>query len=159
MMIEADVSAGEDGEPIMAHPPDTQSDLSLILFLETVLEAVEAGGARKGIKLDFKSLDILQPSLETLKRLEVRLTFPVWLNADILRGPGGRPPVEAAVFLELCTTYFPTVTLSTGFTTGSGLGQYSGQMMEELHTTLREVDIVLLPWRLLKLPKVCLYHC
>ena len=143
-MIEADVSAGEDGEPIMAHPPDTQSDLSLILFLETVLEAVEAGGARKGIKLDFKSLDILQPSLETLKRLEVRLTFPVWLNADILTGPGGRPPVEAAVFLQLCTTYFPTVTLSTGFTTGSGLGQYSGQMMEELYTTLREVNIVLL---------------
>ena len=38
MMIEADVSAGEDGEPIMAHPPDTQSDLSLVLFLETVLQ-------------------------------------------------------------------------------------------------------------------------
>merc|ERR1712062_141977 len=50
MMIEADVSAGEDGQPIMAHPPDTQSDLSLDLFLETVLLATE-GGAKKGIKL------------------------------------------------------------------------------------------------------------
>merc|ERR1719219_1111620 len=83
MMIEADVSAGEEGEPIMAHPPDTQSDLSLELFLETVLLATE-GGAKKGIKLDFKSLDILQPSLETLQRLQSRLEFPVWLNADIL---------------------------------------------------------------------------
>ena len=113
MMIEADVSAGEAGQPIMAHPPDTQSDLSLDLFLETVLTATE-GGARKGIKLDFKSLDILQPSLETLKRLEARLEFPVWLNADILRGPGGGEPVSAEIFLQLCSRYLPSATLSTG---------------------------------------------
>ena len=113
MMIEADVSAGEAGQPIMAHPPDTQSDLSLDLFLETVLTATE-GGARKGIKLDFKSLDILQPSLEALKRLEARLEFPVWLNADILRGPGGGEPVSAEVFLQLCSRYLPSATLSTG---------------------------------------------
>ena len=113
MMIEADVSAGLGGEPIMAHPPDTESDLSLELFLETVLLATE-GGAKKGIKLDFKSLDILQPSLETLQRLQSRLVFPVWLNADILRGPGGKDPVSAEIFLQLCTRYLPSATLSTG---------------------------------------------
>ena len=135
MMIEADVSAGEDGQPIMAHPPDTQSDLSLDLFLETVLQATE-GGAKKGIKLDFKSLDILQPSLETLQRLEARLVFPVWLNADILRGPGGKDPVSAEIFLQLCSRYLPSATLSTGFTTGSGEGEYSEEMMEELYQTM-----------------------
>ena len=37
MMIEADVSMGPGGEPIMAHPPATQSDLSLQQFLDTVI--------------------------------------------------------------------------------------------------------------------------
>ena len=140
MMIEADVSAGDDGQPIMAHPPDTQSDLSLTLFLETVIQATESG-TKKGVKLDFKSLDILQPSLETLRQFQSRLMFPVWLNADILPGPSGGPPVEAAVFLRLCTSQFPSATLSTGFTTGSGLGQYSTQMLEELHFTLIEAGV------------------
>jgi len=144
MMIEADVSGGEDGQPIMAHPPETQSDLSLQLFLDTVLQATELG-ARKGIKLDFKSVDVLQPSLETLKRLEGRLQFPVWLNADILTGPGGGAPVDSGVFLELCTEYFPSASLSTGFTTGSDLGQYTSSMMEQLYLTLDQA-IFSYPW-------------
>ena len=37
MMIEADVSMGPGGEPIMAHPPATQSDLTLQQFLDTVI--------------------------------------------------------------------------------------------------------------------------
>ena len=37
MMIEADVSIGPDGQPIMAHPPVTISDLSLQQFLDLVI--------------------------------------------------------------------------------------------------------------------------
>ena len=37
MMIEADVSIGPNGEPIMAHPPATTSDLSLQQFLDIVI--------------------------------------------------------------------------------------------------------------------------
>ena len=37
MMIEADVSIGPDGQPIMAHPPAIVSDLSLQQFLDIVI--------------------------------------------------------------------------------------------------------------------------
>ena len=53
MMIEADVSIGRGGEPVMAHPPDTDSDLSLKQFLDIVIQETERG-TRKGVKLDFK---------------------------------------------------------------------------------------------------------
>lgn len=50
LMIEADiVMRGRDPkEPIMAHPPDTDSDITLREWLERVKEY------GKGIKLDFK---------------------------------------------------------------------------------------------------------
>lgn len=73
MMIEADVSMGTlttDNDssiiPIMAHPPHKTSDLSLEQFLTTILES----GKRKGIKLDFKDIDIVEPALVMLKRQE-----------------------------------------------------------------------------------------
>lgn len=68
-MIEADVSmgtiAGGDGNimPIMAHPPVNTSDLSLEEFLDTILSS----GTSKGIKLDFKDLEALEPSLMAIK--------------------------------------------------------------------------------------------
>ena len=106
MMIEADVSIGPGGEPIMAHPPAIDSDLSLQQFLDIVIAETEAG-ARKGIKLDFKAIEIVEPSLKMVKLVESKLNFPVWLNADIIVGPGGGPPVDAEKFLSLCTQYIP----------------------------------------------------
>ena len=64
-------------------------------------------GARKGIKLDFKAIEIVQPSLEIVKQVESKLNFPVWFNADIIVGPGGGDPVDADRFLELSAQYFP----------------------------------------------------
>jgi len=69
MMIEADVSMGTivggDGSilPIMAHPPSITSDLSLEEFIDTILNS----GTPKGMKLDFKDIDSLEPSLVTIK--------------------------------------------------------------------------------------------
>lgn len=42
-----------------------------------------------GIKLDFKSLKAVGPSLDLLQRLtdEGKVRRPVWINADIVRGP------------------------------------------------------------------------
>lgn len=49
-MIEADVllRGSGDGEPIMAHPPATESDINLQDWLTAV------SNSNKGIKLDFK---------------------------------------------------------------------------------------------------------
>jgi hypothetical protein len=69
MMIEADVSLGtikgKEGEliPIMAHPPSKQSDLSLEEFLDTILDYQRP----KGIKLDFKNIEVVESSLKIVK--------------------------------------------------------------------------------------------
>jgi hypothetical protein len=82
MMLEADVVLGTleggSGEeiPVMAHPPDNVSDLSLENFLTEVMSATQKGH-RCGIKLDFKTVEVLQPSLSQLKAYEkqVRTQF------------------------------------------------------------------------------------
>uniref|UniRef100_A0A146LBW6 Protein FAM151B n=2 Tax=Lygus hesperus TaxID=30085 RepID=A0A146LBW6_LYGHE len=122
-MIEADIVMGTitganktKRIPIMAHPPATTSDLSLEQFLKTVLEAP------KGIKLDFKSSEAFEASMDILTNFFNDMTdetFPVWLNADILPGPGARdnPGVNATLFLTACATKFPFATVSVGWTT------------------------------------------
>merc|ERR1711934_710942 len=148
MMIEADVSLGPGNTPIMAHPPANTSDLSLQQFLETVLESTE-GGAKKGIKLDFKLLGVVEPSLSMLEGLRDRLAIPLWLNADILQGPGGGVPVEGNDFLNVCKRIFPGATLSVGWTTGPE-GQYSKDDFDKMRNLLLQHNVtspVTLPLR------------
>ena len=57
--------------PIMAHPPDTTSDISL----DTWLSTVAARRPEKGIKLDFKSLEVLEPSLVLLKKYSSKVSI------------------------------------------------------------------------------------
>jgi hypothetical protein len=75
MMLEADVVLGTlkggsgDLIPVMAHPPDNTSDLSLDGFLTEVVTYTQTGH-RCGIKLDFKTVEVLAPSLTILQRHE-----------------------------------------------------------------------------------------
>ena len=172
MMMEADISLGFDLEgsltemvPIMAHPPLIFSDLSLNRFLETIitvstkvwrvqkqfLQAMhflslqtleENPQLRKGIKLDFKRTDILETSLEKVQSLLDRINFPLWINADIINGPGllkFNKKVNPNVFLDLVKTLVPEATISPGFTTSAlanppmyEQGQID-EMVEQLH--------------------------
>lgn len=121
MMLEADVLLRPaDGIPIMAHPPDTDSDLSLQQFLKETI------GTNKGIKLDFKSTAAIEPSLKILLDItsEREVRNPVWFNADVLAGPCQRETecsdaaIDPEVFLFLCAKYYPSAVLSVGWTTG-----------------------------------------
>lgn len=121
MMLEADVLLRPaDGIPIMAHPPDTDSDLSLQQFLKGTI------GTNKGIKLDFKSTAAIEPSLKILLDItsEREVRNPVWFNADVLAGPCQRETecsdatIDPEVFLSLCAKYYPSAVLSVGWTTG-----------------------------------------
>ncbi|NXJ86342.1 F151B protein, partial [Trogon melanurus] len=95
--------------PVMAHPPETDSDITLEEWLKAIMDT------DKGIKLDFKSLEAVRPSLELLECVKRRLKRPVWINADILPGPNGsNAVVDAKVFLDTVTSFFPNVTLSLG---------------------------------------------
>ncbi|XP_069080586.1 protein FAM151B [Pleurodeles waltl] len=116
-MIEADVLLRGQGsgseEPIMAHPPQTDSDITLLEWLNEVLQT------SKGIKLDFKSLEAVKPSMILLQQRKMSLKRPLWINADILPGPCGSPQaVDAECFLNTVISFFPDVTLSLGWTTG-----------------------------------------
>ncbi|XP_039552284.1 protein FAM151B isoform X3 [Passer montanus] len=128
-MVEVDVVLrGGDGEPILAHPPDTDSDITLQEWL------AQMGSTSKGIKLDFKSLAAVGPSLELLGQAGQGLDAPVWLNGDILPGPrGGCAPLDARAFLGAVTSSCPEATLSLGWTTGCHRGQgYEWPLVQEM---------------------------
>ncbi|XP_074851496.1 protein FAM151B isoform X2 [Carettochelys insculpta] len=134
-MVEADILlSGEEegnGEPIMAHPPETNSDNTLREWLDEIVNT------EKGIKLDFKSLAAVQPAMLLLEGIKLHLRRPVWINADILPGPNGsNAVVDAKGFLDTVTSFFPDVTLSLGWTTGWQPQQcnkgYSWAMVKEM---------------------------
>jgi len=97
-MLEADVMHQPRGAavlPVMAHPPKVPPDaMPFSVWLDRALAHNRSGSGRsKGIKLDFKSPSVVSPCLEALvaRREEEnlkRFSFPVWLNADVLTGPG-----------------------------------------------------------------------
>ncbi|XP_003479523.2 protein FAM151B [Cavia porcellus] len=116
-MVEADVLLSSTGtecsQPVMAHPPDTHSDNTLQAWLAALVPS------SKGIKLDFKSLAAVEPAMTLLDTVRGGLRRPVWINADILPGPGGSSNVvDAKAFIDSVTSVFPAVTLSLGWTTG-----------------------------------------
>ncbi|NXI12699.1 F151B protein, partial [Irena cyanogastra] len=128
--------------PILAHPPDTDSDITLQQWLAQVCST------NKGIKLDFKSLAAVGPSLELLGQVGQPLDRPVWLNGDILPGPGGScAPLDARAFLGAVTSSCPTATLSLGWTTGCHHGQvpclfpgYQWPMVQEMWRLCRALS-------------------
>lgn len=125
MMLEADVVIGKlntsnsaginQTMPIMAHPPHTESDLSLQEFLKTVIDKKKV---TKGIKLDFKTIEAFNASKPILDTLRNDMKFPVFINADILPGPlnANTTPVDAKQFVSQAKMV-PNCTLSLGWTT------------------------------------------
>ncbi|XP_060821750.1 protein FAM151B isoform X1 [Bombus pascuorum] len=149
MMLEADVTLGilngtssnNTQIPIMAHPPATESNLTLEDFLNTVIRQ----NVTKGIKLDFKSIDAFNASKPILEKVRNNIKFPVFLNADILSGPvnATTKEVEAETFVKQAKT-FPEYTLSVGWTTRYGTkdnvteGQYTEQQIQSMINILKE---------------------
>ncbi|XP_047019726.1 protein FAM151B isoform X1 [Helicoverpa armigera] len=147
-MLEADIVlgtvVGKDGPPlpIMAHPPATTSDLTLAEFLETVAQhnlKETNPGSKKGVKLDFKSIEAFEQSQDLIGRHQ---TLPIWLNADILPGPvdATTKPVDPAKFLKLGSKHVCAV-LSVGWTTNYGGNITEGEYTsEQIGTMLRMIN-------------------
>ncbi|XP_073347498.1 protein FAM151A [Pagrus major] len=148
MILEADVTLEGYGTanvkpiPIMAHPPDVYSDNTLDQWLDAVL------ASRKGIKLDFKSLESVNQSLVLLseKNSSRGINRPVWLNADIILGPNVPdflPPINGTRFLQLVQESFPDVTLSLGWKVAYLppilIQTYTRQMVEEMYDMIKDV--------------------
>ncbi|XP_059840598.1 protein FAM151A isoform X1 [Hypanus sabinus] len=146
MVLEADVNIegfntqNETGIPIMAHPPDVYSDNTLNEWLDAVFKS------KKGMKLDFKSIEAVDPSLDILlkKSKEIGINRPIWLNADILIGPnvpGFIKPVNPSRFLSLIQQKLPNVTLSPGWMTFYlpliATQPYTRRMVEEMYNLVK----------------------
>ncbi|XP_029474719.1 protein FAM151A [Rhinatrema bivittatum] len=119
MVLEADVTVeglytpNETQTPIMAHFPDVYSDNKFQEWLDAVLMST------KGVKLDFKTIKAVGPSLDILVKKSSQISRPVWINADILNGPNINIniAVNATQFLDLVQRKFPNVTISPGWVT------------------------------------------
>ncbi|XP_068227081.1 protein FAM151B [Palaemon carinicauda] len=155
MMLEADILPGrlegadpsEPTIPIMAHPPATESDISFEMWIDEVIKA-NKDGQKKGAKLDFKDISVVEECLKVLENRADQITFPLWLNADILKGPvsSTREPVDADKFLSLCVETFPLATLSVGWTTTytsatDEKALYTKEMAEEMATALESKNV------------------
>lgn len=142
MILEADVILDGSGTPIMAHPPENTSDNTLDQWLDAVLSS------QKGIKLDFKSLDSAELSLDILSRKNAsdRINKPLWLNADIVLGPNVPnflPAINATRFLQLTQEKFWDSTLSPGWKAAYIppllVGTYTRKMVEEMYNAIKDV--------------------
>ncbi|KAJ1170334.1 hypothetical protein NDU88_002212 [Pleurodeles waltl] len=147
MVLEADVNieglhtVNETNIPVMAHPPDVYSDNTLDEWLGAVL------GSKKGIKLDFKSIKAVAPSLDILNKtsLKMKINRPVWLNADILKGPNVNLniAINATEFLRLVKEKYPKVTISPGWMTlyvpQLPNNSYTLEMIKEMYDLIKDL--------------------
>mmetsp|Transcript_15339 Transcript_15339/g.20146 ORF Transcript_15339/g.20146 Transcript_15339/m.20146 type:complete len:284 (-) Transcript_15339:389-1240(-) len=127
--VEADVLIGNvfdsstngkhvlENVPIMAHPPSRESDLSFDEFFKTCCNE-----GKFHIKLDFKEFRAAEKCLPTVAKALPKLLAEnrmVYLNADILPGPGVSPEkynhIDADKFLSLCASVCPDAALSLGW--------------------------------------------
>ncbi|CAH2311216.1 FAM151A [Pelobates cultripes] len=103
---------------------------------------------RTGIKLDFKSIEAVSPSLNILnaKASKGQIRQPIWLNADIVIGPNVNHniAVNASQFLGLIQTKFPDVTISPGWVTLYlppilSNRTYSWEMIQEMYNLVKSL--------------------
>ncbi|XP_057669925.1 protein FAM151B [Diorhabda carinulata] len=148
MMIEADVVYGyltdsPNKMAVMAHSIDDTSDLSLNMFLQEIDDFNDKSdiliGKGKGLKLDFKSLDAVEASLDSILKYN-KGKYPFWLNADILPGPNYDKnefikvnPVDAEGFLSAVKKFQYSI-LSLGWTTklSNANQNYSQKYIKEM---------------------------
>ncbi|KAF2882075.1 hypothetical protein ILUMI_24078 [Ignelater luminosus] len=155
MMLEADIVLGrlngsshDSDIPIMAHPPQNISDLSLKDFLQKVQDfnMDNNNTAKKGVKLDFKSIEVFEVSVDFILDLYPKMNYPVWLNADILPGPFNSTdlPVNATRFISAAKP-FVNSTLSLGWKTVYGNdtkgATYTENHIDEMLDVIKENNV------------------
>lgn len=172
--IEADIIYSSiKTKPVMGHPPSVDGDLTLASFLHQ-LHNIKFQNQPYSIhsndntcpilKLDFKSMDSLKSSLsdvkEYLSQLPSCLHQRVFINADILKGPGEdmndkvaqeklQPKFDASEFLNIVSKELPKTTLSIGWT--SSLTDihavYTNQMVNDMIECAKPYKDVTFPIR------------
>ena len=100
--------------PIMSHPPQYTSELSAKRFLTSTTcnpAFPNHPKLRKHLKLDFKDLESVKPTLKILQEINADPAGKtIFLNADLIAGPG-RTSEDVVVipeeFLSICLDFIP----------------------------------------------------
>jgi hypothetical protein len=147
--IEADVCWNSvSATPVMRHSSYSSRSLAQeFTFLDFVRTFITCNFKVLGLKLDFKSGASILPCMEVLRDCQFHL--PLWLNADICKGPGGlEPSVSPKDVFQIIHMDFPRsldITLSIGWTTFFPIfstSKYSAAHVAELR---REIDAHYIP--------------
>jgi len=91
----------------------------------------------KGVKLDFKQVEAIEPTLKFLRDKQVasKLDGHLWLNADVFAGPGNlMSPFDAKKFVKLCAEGCPeaVLSLSWGSSVISTTRLYTREMVDSM---------------------------
>jgi hypothetical protein len=133
MMLEGDVYQNTNGEVIMAHPPITESDLTFEEWFDHILKT------KKGAKLDFKSLEAVEPCLQYMKTF-TNLDIPIFLNQDVVDGPYNIDPIPDPLdFIAKCNSYFPNAILSLGFSIERPIPGKKEEFTEDMYKKMLEI--------------------
>jgi len=120
-------------------PPVSNYDLTLEKWLEIATDCTSSS-CPKGLKLDYKSIEAVENGMEIVAKFASKYKFPVWVNADVVRGPNSQlsRPVDPERFLEAVNRNYPFVTLSPGWKTAynpaSDSNYYTDEMMEVMYS-------------------------
>jgi hypothetical protein len=154
-LIEADVVHGfmvndelrQNIMPVMAHPPNDTSDVSLASFLrqiETFNDGV-TNEQQKGVRLDFKSTAVFQNALETLRLWNE--DYKLFINADLFSGPVNNTatlPVDPNVYFTESKKFTKAI-LSPGWTTRwftePNDGSYTREQIDTMIDSIRSHDV------------------
>jgi len=108
-LLESNLSTEKVGRiPIMAHPPELESDLTMQDFLMKASNPKDSNKKiLKHIKLDFKEMDAVEPTIAAIDKQGIRFdtNASIYLNADVLPGPAMRkelPKMKGDDFLSIC---------------------------------------------------------
>ena len=149
-MIEGDILMGVCSSypttvAIMAHPPNTVSDLSFedfILSIHNENNSINDTAEKKGVKLDFKDPEAVLCCLKFLK--SISFDAPVFVNADIWDGNGGSGCTFVAKdFFSAVKSYAPNSVLSVGWKVGKTyklLLKCGGYTWEQVERAIADIE-------------------
>ncbi|CAJ1366209.1 unnamed protein product, partial [Effrenium voratum] len=127
---------------------DLHKELETLNHNEVVMACIGARRAsnhqraytKKGIKLDFKVFESVEPALRHLQSTDAarKLGGHLWLNADVFAGPGYPErflsPIDARRFVQLCAERVPdaVLSLSWGSSSLSTSRSYTADMVNRM---------------------------
>ena len=160
--IEADIIfSATKQKAVMGHPPENDGDLTLKSFLEQLQDVgfQYSSGActNRIVKLDFKCMLAFESSIPNLQyylqQLPPQFHHLLWMNADILPGPGEdpsdisselkmKPKFDAAEFLHIVSKQLSGTTLSIGWTTSLSdkRAVYTQEMVDRMLEVLKPYE-------------------